>query len=236
MKGWLAAILLLLVTGGLMIYSASRTVNLLQMTLPEGQKDLAFLALLAFDGGVVAWLLVFMFGASGGAQRAIAGLLTVVSLIGVVVGFGADQVLGAQLGGVVRASDIPPGFGLTVVLATVGIIAAHIAATVFFHLLSPGNRRRMQEEGFNDRIEQAAMHKSEEAIEHLAADLSERITAARMARLTAVFESRIVEDEARDVKRLSAADRKNGHKPELLTFKAEAVVPKVSTGKHKARG
>jgi hypothetical protein len=89
-----------------MIYSASRTLALLQLTLPAGQGDMAFLALAAFDGGLVAWVLTFMFGASGAYQRGISALMIIVCLAGVIVGFGADSILGALNGGIVAKSVV----------------------------------------------------------------------------------------------------------------------------------
>ncbi len=228
MKKSIALILTLIVGGGLMIYSASRTVELLQMTLAEGQKDLAYLALLAFDGGLVAWSLTFMFGAEGGYQRGIALLLSIVSLIGVVVGFGADQLLGAEHGGIVRSTDIPADFGLTVVIATVAIIALHIAGVVFFHLLSPEHRRRMQEEEFKDHIEEAAFKKSKQQIDQLAAQLAEEMTATRMNRLSAMYRNQIVTSAASSL--LPPGDRQNGHKPDPIQLNAEGEEhPKAKT-------
>lgn len=187
----------LLIGLALMIYSASRTLALLQMTLPAGQGDLAFLALAAFDGGLIGWTLTFMFGAEGSWQRAIAAMMIAVCLVGVIVGFGADSILGALNGGVVARGTVDGNFGLTVVLATVAIIALNIAATVGFHVMSPANRRRMQEETFSDHIEAAAFKKSGEAIPILAAQLAEQLTASRMAGLNAKYQSMMVTDQRR---------------------------------------
>ena len=194
MKKAIALILGLLIGGGLMIYSATRTVDLLQMTLPIGQKDMAYLALLAFDGGLIAWTLVFMFGAEGAWQRAISMLMICVCLVGVLIGFGADQILGARSGGLIDAARITDDFGLTATLATVGIIAANIAAIVFFHVMSPDNRRRMQEETFHDQIESAAEKKSNEEIPALAAQLADQMTRSRMARIYATYQARIARE------------------------------------------
>ena len=191
----IALIITLFVGGALMIYSASRTLALLQMTLPAGQTDMAFLALAAFDGGLVAWTLTFMAGASGAYQRGIALLMIIICLAGVIVGFGADSILGALNGGIVSAGAVDGSFGLTVVLATVAIIAANIAAVTAFHVLSPENRRRMQEETFSDHIEAAAFQKSNEAIPMLAAQLAEQLTASRMDRLHAKYQTMIANDE-----------------------------------------
>lgn len=191
----ISLILTLIVGLALMIYSASRTLALLQMTLPAGQKEMAILALAAFDGGLIAWSLTFMFGAEGAWQRGIALIMIVVSLLGVVVGFGADSILGAVSGGVVDAAQIGKEFGLAVVLATVAIIASNIAAVTFFHVLSPANRRHMQEESFSDHIEAAAFAKSNEAIPMLAARLAQDLTDSRMARLSAKYQALIASDQ-----------------------------------------
>jgi hypothetical protein len=192
----IALIITLAVGGTLMIYSASRTLALLQMTLPAGQTDMAFLALAAFDGGLIAWVLTFMFGAEGAWQRGISALMIFICLIGVVVGFGADSVIGAVSGGIVGKSTIDSSFGLTVVLATVAIIALNIAAVTAFHVMSPTNRRHMQEESFSDHIEEAAFKKSNEAIPQLAAQLAQELTASRMARLNAKYQNMIVTEQA----------------------------------------
>ena len=191
----IALIITLAVGGALMIYSASRTLALLQMTLPAGQTDMAFLALAAFDGGLIAWLLTFMFGAEGAWQRGIAALMIVVCLAGVIVGFGADSVIGALNGGIVAKGAIDSSFGLTVVLATVAIIALNIAAVTAFHVMSPGNRRHMQEESFSDKIEEAAFAKSNEAIPQLAAQLAAQLTESRMSRLNAKYQTLIVNEQ-----------------------------------------
>ena len=191
----IALMITLFVGGALMIYSASRTLALLQMTLPAGQADMAFLALAAFDGGLFGWTLTFMFGAEGAYQRGIALLMIIVCLLGVVVGFGADSILGALNGGIVNTDAVDGSFGLTVVLATVAIIALNIAAVTFFHVLSPANRRRMQAEHFSDTIEAAAFQKSNEAIPQLAAQLAEQLTASRMAGLNAKYQAMIANDE-----------------------------------------
>ena len=105
----------------LMVYSASRTLAFLQMTLPDGQKEMAFLALAAFDGGLIAWTIFFMRGAEGGPQRAISLLMIVISLAGVVIGFGADTLIGASSGGLI--AKVNPALAFSALLATIGIIA-----------------------------------------------------------------------------------------------------------------
>ncbi len=223
-----ASLIVLVVAGGLMIYSASRTLALLQMTLPSGQKDVAFLALLAFDGGLIAWLLTFMFGAEGAWQRAIAGVMVVVDLVGVVIGFGADSLIGASANGMVKLGE---GIALTAILLTTGIIAANIAATVFFHMLSPENRRRMTSEAAKDRIEQASLKAIEQEANALAAQLAPVIAAAWVRDMQAEYEHGL--NGARSRAALPAPKGK----PEMVTIASDGVeLPAKKVVKRGKRG
>ncbi len=224
MKKAIALILTLSVAGGLMIYSASRTLDLLQSTLPPGQKDMAYLALLAFDGGLIAWTLTFMFGATGAWQRGISMLMIVVSLTGVCIGFGADSLLGASGGGVFDRSLLGSDFGLTATIATVAIIALNIAAVTMFHVMSLENQRRMQTESFNDTIEKAAEQKSNQAIPQLAAALATQLTATRMATLEAEYQNRIAADWESAQRYLPAAKAVIDQQPQQATTKPESWI------------
>ena len=211
-----------------MIYSASRTLALLQMTLPPGQKDVAFLALLAFDGGLIAWLLTFMFGAEGAWQRAIAGCMVVVDLIGVVIGFGADSLIGASGNGMI---EVDKGIALTAILLTTGIIAANIAATVFFQMLSPENRRRMAGESARDRIESASLKAIEEQANALAARLAPVVAASWVREMEATYTAGLESHQGR-----AALPAPRG-KPEMVVMASEgAELPAKKAFKRGKRG
>src|ERR1700730_13948773 len=90
MKQKMATALLTIMGISLLGYTASRTLNFIRMTLPADQHDTAYLALVAFDGGLVLWTAFYLHGAKGPWQRGIAALMIVVSLVGVLIGFGAD--------------------------------------------------------------------------------------------------------------------------------------------------
>jgi 4-amino-4-deoxy-L-arabinose transferase-like glycosyltransferase len=179
----LASYLVLLVAGALMIYSGARTFHLLSQTLPKGQEVLAFLALLAFDGGLVAWLAVFMFGAQGGAQRAIAMLMICVSLIGIVLGFGGDTLMTAADNGMIQDASI----GMSALILTTLIIAANIAAVTFYHVLSPENQRRMAEESARSQIEDAALGSIKSQAQQLSQELAPIVAAAWVADMRAHY-------------------------------------------------
>lgn len=259
----LSKIVVLLIGGALLIYSASRTVDFLTMTLPKGQEALAFVALLAFDGALVGWTLAFMFAAHNGAQRAISLLMIVVSLVAVTVGFGADTVINAATNGVI--ADLGQGFRLAVVLLTTAVIAANIAATTAFHVVDNGNRERMKAEDFDERIRNAADVATKDVVNTLAAELADALAEAKRRELLAQYlpqlngaplnitptstkktsvatNTGVVVDEV-----VQPATSSNGkvHAEELHTLNAEPPVPvevaidvepKKRTGRHKKSG
>lgn len=51
----LATLIISLMALGLLIYTGSRTVDLISITLPANQQALAYVALVAFDGGLIGW-------------------------------------------------------------------------------------------------------------------------------------------------------------------------------------
>ncbi|CAG0932824.1 hypothetical protein TFLX_02780 [Thermoflexales bacterium] len=189
----LASYLVLLVAGALMIYSGARTFDLLSQTLPKGQEVLAFLALLAFDGGLIAWLAVFMFGAQGGAQRAIAMLMIIVSLLGIVIGFGGDTLMVASRNGMIEDVNI----GMTALILTTIIIAANIAAVTFYHVLSPENQKRMAEEAARSQIEDSALESIKSQAKQLSQELAPIVASAWVADMRAHYLAQLTPEAQR---------------------------------------
>lgn len=150
----LPSIVLFLIAGALLIYTASQTLNLLKVFLPPEQAPLAYLALVAFDGGLLGWSYFFAKGARGSWQRSIAAIMIVVSIAAVVIGFGAETFFTASKKGMVV---VTPDMATTVVWAVCGVIAANVVAIVITHLSSPEHRKAMAEEEANDVIEDAVI-------------------------------------------------------------------------------
>lgn len=89
---------MLLVTilgGALLVYSATRSLDFIELTLPEDRKILAYFGLAALDGGLIAWLLSYLYGSRGGWQRAISILMVCVDVIGAVSMFTLDTLYNA---------------------------------------------------------------------------------------------------------------------------------------------
>lgn len=136
----------------LLVYTASRTVDFLTLTLPLEQQTLAFIGLAAFDGGLLGWLIYHLTAARGPAQRAISFAMILVSLAGIVIAFAGDTIYRAGERGTLAAAS--PTLILTVVLATTAIIGANIVALVALHLTDPAARRRQAEQDAADTIDE----------------------------------------------------------------------------------
>lgn len=195
MKKAIALLLVGLVGLGLMGYSASRTLALLQMVLPAGQKDLGVLGLLAFDGGLVCWSLTFMWGARGSWQRGISFVMIVVCLAGSIIGFAGDTLLNAQSSGMI--SNITQEASFSILIATVGIIAANIAAVVFFHILSPENQKQMAEEAARDKIEEATIKRMATDADNIAGEVVPSLSEAWKKQMRSRYSAQAQEIENR---------------------------------------
>jgi hypothetical protein len=99
--------LLLVTTMGLSLlaYTALRTLDFVQLTLPADSQAVGYLALVAFDGGLVGWTLFYLHGARGAWQRGVAVLMIGVSLIGVLIAFGADTFYQSAARGTLQTVD-----------------------------------------------------------------------------------------------------------------------------------
>jgi hypothetical protein len=204
----LASYLVLLVAGALLIYSGARTYHLLSQSLPKGQEVLAFLALLAFDGGLIAWLAVFMFGAQGAAQRAIAMLMICVSLIGIVLGFGGDTLMTAAANGLIQDASV----GMSALILTTLIIGANICAVTFYHVLSPENQKRMAEENARGQIEDAALESIKSQAQQLSQELAPIVAAAWVADMRAHYLAQLTPEAQRKALPAAGPGRSdNGH-------------------------
>ena len=181
----LGTILVLIVAGALMLYSASRTMHLLTATLPAGQEILGAIALAAFDIGLVAWLIVFLRGAEGALQRGISLLMVIVDLCGVVIGFMGDTLLTSGQTGLLAA--MAEGDKQTIIMLTAGVIAINIAGTIFYHMADPSNLRRMAEENARDKITTQSLKAIENEASTLAQELAPVIAADWVDQMRADF-------------------------------------------------
>ena len=115
----------------MLAWTASLTLGLMHRLLPGDPRTPLF-ALALFDGGALAWLLVYMFRAHGQAQRWTAAITMGLDLVGVVGVSMAELFLGGQ-----QLAAIPVALG-SVVVWGVGIwTALNVIAIYTFHMTDP---------------------------------------------------------------------------------------------------
>lgn len=179
---------LVLVNGiglALLIFTALRTLDLIQLTLPLESQNLGYLALVAFDGGLVGWTVYHIWAARGGWQRGISLGMIGVSLIGVLIAFGTDTQYQAAARGTVATID--PELVSVAIWGMVGIIGLNIAAVVVMHLKDPDVQRMQAEEEARDKITDAALKQIASNAETLAAELAPRLGSQWISEMRAQF-------------------------------------------------
>lgn len=225
MKQKIALALVTLMGLALLGYTALRTLDLVQLTLPADQQVIGYLALVAFDGGLLGWTLFFLHGARGGWQRGIAALMIVVSLIGVLLAFGADTLYQANARGTLATLD--PGIVTNAIWGMVIIIGLNVGAVVAVHVTDPAARRAQAEEEAHDKIEDAALKQIQDNADALASELAPHIGRNWVDEMRARY---IRFMPAPDSPVMRVETNKNGHKATTLNVTAPAA-PKGLNGK-----
>jgi len=192
----------------LLVYSATRSLDFIMLTLPADRQILAYFGLAALDGGLICWLLAYQYGSHGGWQRAIAMLMILVDLLGAVAMFTLDTLYNTGQAGMTAALTAEEL--QTAVLALSGVIALNIAATIFHHLTNPEKLREQAEEEAFSQVEDATLRQISANAQQLAADLAPTLASDWMvntkARYTAYLGSgripaaaQIIDAKARDL-------------------------------------
>lgn len=192
----------------LLVYSATRSLDFIMLTLPADRQIMAYFGLAALDGGLIAWLLAYLYGSRGGWQRAISLLMILVDLLGAVAMFTLDTLYQAGQSGLTKA--LTPDEIQTAVLALSGVIALNIAAVVAHELTDPDKLRAAAEEEAFSRVEDATLKQISQNAETLAAELAPTLAADWMqntrARYTAYLgtgqipgQAQIIDAKSQDI-------------------------------------
>lgn len=175
MKKALGMVLMNVLKYALLIYSASRSVDFIMLTLPPERHILAYFAIAALDGGLVIWEQIYRHGSQGGLQRALALGMTVVDLLGAIAMFTLDALLRTGEAGMTTA--LTPSELWIAVIALNGVIGLNIGVLIAFGLAHPDVRRAAAEEEAQARIEDLAIEKIGQSSEQIAAELAPLIAA-----------------------------------------------------------
>ncbi len=256
--------LLVTVLGGLLlVYSATRSLDFIMLTLPADRQILAYFGLSALDGGLIAWILAYLYGSRGGWQRAISILMILVDLVGAVAMFTLDTLYNTGKAGMTAALGADEL--QTAVLALSGVIVLHIAATVAHHLPDVDQLKAQAEEEAFSKVEDATLKQISQNADQLAAQVAPMLAAdwvqnTRSRYLANLGTGRIptIDATAHDVQTLpvmpvkfaegeskqpaffpglfSLWTRANGHKPETLASTSPAEVNRSNGNGHKPQG
>jgi hypothetical protein len=129
---FLALVAFFVIGGGLLVYAASRSLDFVQTTLPTDDQVLGYFALLATSGGMIGWLLVFLYRADGIIQRGTALIMTLIDFLGEAALFTMDTLYRSGENGLV--GQMTSDEIRTVILGMSGLIALNIFATLVFEL------------------------------------------------------------------------------------------------------
>jgi hypothetical protein len=170
MKKQLGNILTTVLSIALLVYTATRSLDFIQMTLPEGRQLLAWFALAALDGGLIGWLMNYMYSAQGGMQRAISLLMVIIDFLGVAAMFTLDTLVNTGNAGMTTRLD--PASMMTAVLVLSGIITLNIGSTLAHYIYDPGRQKEKAEEEIQEKIEELALKNLKQNAPTLAAKLA----------------------------------------------------------------
>jgi hypothetical protein len=150
-------------------FTMSRTLDFLKRCLPADQQYIAYVALAAFDIGVLGWLYYAMHAASGDKQRALAYGMIFVCSAGVIVTTVCDLFLVSQANGLAVSPDRQ--LGTIAVWVVSAVIALNFLAGILVHLVDPTHERHSATEKAKDTIFKASLA----AIEQRAGEMAPRI-------------------------------------------------------------
>ena len=146
LAGWFAGTFFLLFLLGVLIWTASLTLGVIDIVLPRN-PIFKYFALTLFDGGALTWAAVYIHKAKGTPQRGVALLMTGLDLLGVVLMvIGAVYLSGQQL------TSVPAGVGGAMVNGVILATIANLIAGYYYHLNDPDSRIKIALQNFNDMV------------------------------------------------------------------------------------
>jgi hypothetical protein len=170
----IGTIIVFILAAVLLVYSATRSLDFIELTLPDDRKILAYFGLAALDGGLIAWLLSYLYG-SRGWQRAISFLMVLVDLFGAIAMFTLDTLYNTGKAGMTSAMDANQM--QTAVLLLSGVIGLNIAAAVAHHMTDPEKLREQAEEEAFSKVKDATLKQIANNANQLAAQLAPTLAA-----------------------------------------------------------
>lgn len=189
MNKYIGLVLVLALGGALLAYSASRSLDLIMLTLPADRQVLAYFGLAALDGGLVAWILAYLYGSTGAIQRAIALLMIIIDFCGATMMFTLDTFYNSGQAGLVQRLSQDTIY--TAIIGLSAVIALNIAATVAHHLTDPDQMRRQAEEEARAMIDDMAIQQIRRNAAQLASQVAPKIAADWQSQTEAEYTNKL---------------------------------------------
>jgi hypothetical protein len=207
------SVLLWLITIALIVFTATRSVNLIQSTMPADSQMVAYAALAGLDGGMLAWLFWTTRSAKGGVQRTIGSLMIIVDLAGI-----AAAVLGDTM--LIAGTD-PEMVGMVSIWVIPIIIIANIAATIVSHMFDPAQNLRDAQRSVSDELERQKAEWMKANAATIASSVGPAAGAHAAQQMLAQFQA--------------MSHGQNGHVPATQSFNSEAPDIKAAPKSHRRK-
>ena len=160
---------------GMLVFTAIRTLHFLMATFPPGQGYVAFLALAAFDMGVLGWTYFATNSAEGVAQRTLSYGMIFVCAAGVILTTVGDMIdVSAQN----HLTQAPDWWFTAALWGVILVIVLNVLAGILVHLLDPKHQRHLAQETARDAIHQAALAGIRKRAGEIAPRIAERVVTA----------------------------------------------------------
>jgi hypothetical protein len=177
-------LLFYLVAAALLVWTASLTLAFVGSALPDMQLARYF-ALVVFDLGAVAWLLIFVYAAEGIPQRTTALILALLDLAGISLISFAEIFTGGQ------EITAAPADLATIALWSIGIWTTLNLTGIFaYHLTDTAIMQDIARKTAGDKITARSLRLLEQRTDEIADDvagvLADRLTRETLVRLSAV--------------------------------------------------
>jgi hypothetical protein len=164
----------------LFLWTASLTYSFVASALPNLHWTVPLFALVVFDVGTIAWMIVFLDYAQGSGQRAVALVLCLFDFLGVGLMVLAEIFLGGQ------SLVTPPENLGEYAIWGIGIwTVANVGGVIAFHLLHPESRQKMAIRNEMDLVFAEALKKLSAKRAAVGGQLSDQISEGMLLQLKA---------------------------------------------------
>lgn len=205
-------ILILLVSAVLLVYTAYRSLHVVQTTLPPDAQILGYVALFGLDFALVAWTVFKAKSARGDMQHAIAIFMILLQWVGVTALTLGDTLLTAD------PVNAPSYIKMIALWAAPIIISVNVGAAILVHLSDPQAAIHNARRDVQDEIERQVSETLKQNAGQIASQIAPTAAAQRAAELLAEFELR--GGQAQAVGNWTFPWPKNGSKAKTVTTEA----------------